>query len=113
MPILSSADQRGVDRRHCRSAYIYIAARQELLKTVPAEESARKARSVADAALAQGALERYDRGALAHRVRGESFELPGQLSDALEAYEQALAMNPKEGVLRRATTLRKKLSAKK
>ncbi|MCY1700886.1 tetratricopeptide repeat protein [Lelliottia sp. SL45] len=89
-----------------------IMAAQELLKTDPTDESARKARSVADAALAQGALERYDWGALAHRVRGESFELLGQLSDALEAYEQALAMNPKVGVQRRATTLRKKLSAK-
>ena len=90
-----------------------IMAAQELLKTDTTEESARKALSVADTALTQGARERYDWGALAHRIRGESFESLGQLSDALEAYEQALAMNPKVGVLRRATTLRKKLSAKK
>lgn len=90
-----------------------IMAAQDLLRTDPTNESAKKALSVADAALTQGAGERYDWGALAHRIRGESFELLGQLSDALEAYEQALAMNPKVGVQRRAATLRKKLSAKK
>lgn len=89
-----------------------IMAAQELLKTNTAEESARKALNVADVALSQGARERYDWGAQAHRIRGESFELLGQLSDALEAYEQALLMNPKVGVQRRATALRKKLSAK-
>lgn len=89
-----------------------ILAAQKLLKKNTTEEHARKALSVADAALSQGARERYDWGAQAHRVRGESFELLGELSDALEAYEQALSMNPKVGVQRRATTLRKKLSAK-
>lgn len=90
-----------------------LMAAQELLKTDTTEESARNALSVADAALKQGVGGQYGWGALAHRIRGESFELLGQLSDALEAYEQALAMNPKVGVLRRAATLRKKLSAKK
>lgn len=92
---------------------IKLMAAQELLKTDTTEESARKALSVADAALKQGAGGRYDWGALAHRIRGDSFEFLGLLSDALEAYEQALAMNPKVGVLRRAATLRKKLYAKK
>ena len=89
-----------------------IRAAQELLKTNSSEDSARRALSVTDTALSQGADDRYDWGALAHRVRGESFELLGQLPDALEAYEQALLMNPKVGVQRRATVLRKKLSAK-
>lgn len=89
-----------------------IMAAQEMLKTNPTEEHVRKALSVADQALLQGANDRYDWGALAHRVRGESFELLGQLPDALEAYEHALLMNPKVGVQRRATVLRKKLSMK-
>lgn len=89
-----------------------IMAAQELLKTNPTEDHARKALSVADKALLQGAGDRYDWGALAHRIRGESFELLGQLPDALEAYEHALLMNPKVGVQRRATVLRKKLSTK-
>lgn len=89
-----------------------IMAAQDLLKTNSTEVNAHKALSVANEALSQGANERHDWGALAHRVRGESFELLGQFSEALEAYEQALLMNPKVGVQRKATTLRRKLSVK-
>ena len=49
-----------------------IMAAQDLLKTNSAEVNARKALSVANEALSQGANERHDWGALAHRIRGES-----------------------------------------
>lgn len=87
-----------------------LTAVRELLKADASPDNARRALGVADIALAEGAKERYDWGAIAHRVRGESFELLGQLPEALEAFENAVSMNPKVGVQRRITTLRKKLS---
>jgi len=89
-----------------------IIAAKELLKTRPTEDNARKALRAVDAALSQGAGGRNDWGAVAHRIRGESFELLGLLPDALKAYEQALQMNPKVGAQRRVTVLSKKLSVK-
>lgn len=89
-----------------------LMAAQNLLKTDFAPDNAQKALSVADSALSEGANERSDWAAVAHRFRGESYELLGQLTEALNAFEQALALNPKIGVQRRVTYLRKKLSAR-
>ena len=89
-----------------------LMAAQNLLKTDFAPDNAQKALSVADSALSEGANGRSDWAAVAHRVRGESYELLGQLTEALDAFEQALALNPKIGVQRRVTYLRKKLSAR-
>ena len=59
--------------------------------------------------MADGAKDRPDWGAIAHRVRGESFEVLGELSEALQAFELALSLNPKVGLQKRAVALRKKL----
>jgi hypothetical protein len=88
-----------------------IMAAGEILKSDPTAENARKVIDVATTALAAGASERPDWGANAHRLRAESFELLGELDEALKAYDQALAMNPKVGVKRRAASLRKQLGS--
>lgn len=86
-----------------------LLAARDLLKTDATPDNAMKALSTADAALAEGAKDRPDWGAIAHRVRGESYELLGQLPEALAAFDQALYLNPKVGVQKRAVALRKKL----
>ncbi|MDE2201607.1 MAG: hypothetical protein KGJ38_02660 [Burkholderiaceae bacterium] len=86
-----------------------LMAARDLLRTDATADAARKALSTADAALAQGAQDRPDWTAVAHRVRGEAYDLLGQLPEALAAYELALSQNPKIGVQRRASALRKKL----
>lgn len=82
---------------------------RDLLKADPTPDNAGKALNAADAALADGAKDMPDWGAIAHRVRGESYEVLGQLPEALQAFELALSLNPKVGVQKRAAALRKKL----
>ncbi len=86
-----------------------LMALRDLLKADATPANAQKALSTADAALVQGAKDRPDWCAVAHRVRGESFELLGQFPEALEAFELALSINPKIGVQKRAKMLRKKM----
>lgn len=86
-----------------------LMAARDLLKTDATPDNSRKALSTANAALAEGARDRPDWAAVAHRVRGEAYDLLGQLPEALAAYEQALSLNPKIGVQRRAAALRKKM----
>ncbi len=86
-----------------------LMAARDLLKTATTPDNARKALNAADTALAEGAKDRPDWGAIAHRVRGESYEVLGELSEALQAFELALSLNPKVGVQKRAVALRKKL----
>lgn len=81
----------------------------DLLKTSATPDNARKALRSTDAALAEGAKDRSDWAATAHRVRGEAYELLGQSREALEAFDQALSLDPKIGVKKRATALRKRL----
>ncbi|WP_082113672.1 tetratricopeptide repeat protein [Chromobacterium vaccinii] len=88
-----------------------ISAARELLKKDPTPANAKKALNAADAALAEGAGERSDWGAIAHRVRGEAYDLLSHFPEALNAYEKALALNSKVGVQKRAAALRKKLDA--
>lgn len=88
-----------------------LMAARDLLKTDTTPYNARTALSTADAALAEGAKDTPDWGSIAHRVRGESYELLGQLPEALAAFDQALSMNPRIGVQKRAAALRKKLGA--
>lgn len=86
-----------------------IMAARDLLKADTSLDSAWSALRTADQALAEGAKDRPDWASIAHRVRGESYELLGQLPEALEAFDQALSLNPKVGVQKRATALRKRL----
>lgn len=86
-----------------------LMAARDLLKTAATPDNARKALNSADTALADGAKDRPDWGAIAHRVRGESYEVLGELREALQAFELALSLNPKVGVQKRAMALRKKL----
>lgn len=86
-----------------------LMAARDLLKTAATQENANKALNAANMALAEGAEDRPDWGAIAHRVRGESYEVLGQPTEALQAFELALSLNPKVGVQKRAVALRKKL----
>ena len=89
-----------------------LMAARDLLKTAATPDNARKPLSTADSALAGGAKDRPDWSSIAHRVRGESYEVLGQLPEALAAYEIALSLNPKVGVQKRAVTLRKQIGAR-
>lgn len=86
-----------------------LMAARDLLKTGATPDNVRKALRTADAALAEGAKEMPDWGAIAHRVRGESYELLGQLPEALKLFDQTLSLNPKVGVQKRAVAIRKQL----
>jgi len=86
-----------------------VMAARDLIKDEPTPDSAKKALSTADAALVEGGKDNAEWGSIAHRVRGESYELLGQMPEALAAYEKALSLNPKVGVQKRATALRKVL----
>ncbi|MDH0363365.1 hypothetical protein [Comamonas aquatica] len=88
---------------------IKLMAARDLLKFEPSQGNAVKALSAANAALEEGAKDVHDWGAIAHRLRGESYELLGQLPEALAAFDHALLLNPKVGIQKRATALRKKL----
>lgn len=89
-----------------------LMAARDLLKTAATLDNARKTLSTADSALAGGAKDRPDWSSIAHRVRGESYEVLGQLPEALAAYEIALSLNPKVGVQKRAVALRKQIGAR-
>lgn len=86
-----------------------IMSARDLLKTDATLDNAKKSLTTVDAALAEGAKDRPDWAALAYRVRGEACELLGQSSEALDAFDQALSLNPKIGVQKRAMALRKRL----
>ncbi|HEY4317155.1 MAG TPA: tetratricopeptide repeat protein [Herbaspirillum sp.] len=86
---------------------------QGLLKNDSSQESAIVALAAAEVALVQGAKDRDDWASLAHRVRGEALERLERLPEALDAYDSALTLNPKIGVLKRAKVLRGKLGAVK
>jgi len=88
-----------------------IMAARDILKTSTAEDTARIALQAAETALTEGAAERPDWCALAHRVRGEAYEILNKLPEALQAYDLALALDSKIGIQKRATALRKKLGA--
>lgn len=89
-----------------------LMAARDLLKTAATPDNARKALSTADSALADGAKDRPDWSSIAHRVRGESYEVLEQLPEALAAYELALSLNPKVGVQKRAVALRKQVGTR-
>lgn len=86
-----------------------ISAARDLLKKSPTPDNANKALNAVSAALSEGANERNDWAAIAYRVRGESYELLGKHSEALNAYEQALSINSKIGVQKRVIALRKRI----
>ncbi|WP_338639911.1 hypothetical protein [Burkholderia pyrrocinia] len=88
-----------------------LMAARDLLKNGATLDNARQALRAADAALEEGAKDRSDWGAIAHRVRGESYELLGQLPEALDAFDHALSLDSKVGVQKRAAVLRKRLGA--
>jgi hypothetical protein len=90
-----------------------ISAARELLQTTPTADNAIIALFAADEALQEGAEDRADWGALAHHIRGESYELLGQLPEAMAAFEQALRLNPKADTQNSASSLRKKLDTNK
>lgn len=85
-----------------------IFAVDELLATDSSPQAAECALKALEAALQSGAQERDDYAAHAHRSQGEALERLGRLHEALAAYDRALVRNPKAGVKRKASSLRKK-----
>lgn len=86
-----------------------LLAAQRLINTRPTREIALTVISVADIALAEGAGERPDWSSVAYRIRGEGFEILGDLSRALESFETAMNLNQKSGVKKRIASLQKRL----
>ena len=89
-----------------------LCAARRLIEDQPDQAGAEVALRAADAALQEGAQDRQDWAAVAHRVRGEACEFLGRDAEALVAYEQALALDDKIGIKRRAAALRKRLAKK-
>lgn len=87
-----------------------LMAARDLIKIAPSKENARKVLRIAVLTLNEGAAATHDWGSIAHRLRGECFELLGQLPEALDAFDRALSMDPKVGVTKRADLLRKRLA---
>ncbi|KGD84561.1 hypothetical protein HA47_05805 [Pantoea stewartii subsp. indologenes] len=87
-----------------------ILAARELLDSSVDKENARIVLDVLESAISEGADVRPDWGATAHRIRGEAFEILSDPANALSAYETAISLNPKIGVKRRLTALKKQLS---
>lgn len=88
-----------------------IEAARALLKADPSLQAARRALQVLHNALAAGDIPHGSSWLpLAHRVRGEALEIMGEPAQAVAAYEKALDLDPKAGVQRRLTALRKKLT---
>lgn len=90
-----------------------ISAARELLQNTPTPDNAVLALFAADEALLEGAGERADWGELAHRIRGQSYELLGQFSEAQEAFEQAMRLNPKPDTGNGSISLRKRADSNK
>lgn len=88
-----------------------LLAAQDLLKAGRSPENAVIAQTAAERALAEGARTQPYWEAIGHRVRAESLEIQGRLAEAIQAYDEALRINPKIGVKRKADSIRKKLIA--
>lgn len=88
-----------------------LLAAQELLKVAHSTENAVIAQAAAERALAEGASTQPAWEAIGHRVRAESLEIQGKLAEAVQAYDEALRINPKIGVKRKVDSLRKTLIA--
>jgi len=87
-----------------------ILAARELLDSSVDKENARIVLDVLESAISEGSDVRSDWCATAHRIRGEAFEILSDPANALSAYETAMSLNPKIGVKRRLTALKKQLS---
>jgi len=85
-----------------------IYAAKEALKADPENRKlAQELIVVLDDALGELTSERTDYRATGLRVKGEAMELLGRPGDALAAYEEAVALDPKIGVARRIAVLQK------
>ena len=89
---------------------ISLFAAEALLKKYPSDvDQARRALSTIHSARLAGADNEPGWKAMALKLQGLALETIGQLDEALAVYDEALSMNPKIGVKRRADSLRKKL----
>lgn len=86
-----------------------ILASKELLDSSANEENARIVLKVLNSAIFEGTNSPPDWVATAHRIRGEAFEILRDSANALSEYEIAIELNPKIGVKRRLTALKKQL----
>lgn len=89
---------------------IALFAAEALLKKYPADgDHARRALSAILMARQAGADDDPGWKAMALKFQGTALETIGRLAEALTIYDEALSMNPKIGVKRRADSLRKQL----
>ena len=83
---------------------------EELLKNPQiTQEQATKCLQVIEKARSNGAEKDVYGGPHSLKFKGMAHEALGNLPAALQAYDQALALNPKIGVKRKANSLRKKV----
>lgn len=89
---------------------VSLFAAEALLKKYPADaDQARRALSTILHARQAGADNEPSWKAMALKLQGLALETIGQLDGALAVYDEALSLNPKIGVKRRADSLRKRL----
>ncbi len=90
------------------SAESRVYGAKDALKADPANRAvAEEVLATLDAALGELHEQRSDFLALGLRVKGEALEVLDRKAQAMVAYEQALAIDPKIGVAKRLATLRK------
>lgn len=78
-------------------------------KDTPSPDIADKAIAVTDEILSEGKVFSPAWNAMVHRLAGEAHEYLGHLDTALAQYDEALTLDPKVGVKRKADALRKRL----
>lgn len=107
-------EQKYLEAQLSKGDYVArILAADKLLSSSPSQDAAGIVLRTADEALTQGAKDRTDWAAKAHRLRGEAFEVLKQPANAIAAYELALSLNPKIGVKAKLSSLRKSQTSPK
>jgi len=84
---------------------LVLIVQEKLRESVSADVD--KLLSLLERAYSEDLTEYPDYLALAHRLRGELYEVAGDAHRAIEAYRDALALNPKIGVKKRLSKLEK------
>lgn len=106
------AEKYDAARLNCNEfVAVLLAAEQILKEPTPNHEHAQAALAAARRARSLGADNDQGWKAVALKIQGMAHESLGNSKEALSAYDDALKINPKIGVKRKADTLRKKLKS--